>query len=290
MVAKSITLFIFGGVSNIASEAKDAATEFWVAIVGPLSSFVLAAVAYLVALAVDERRVDVVANYLVYINVTLGLFNLVPGFPLDGGRVLRALVWKVTGSEHRATVWASTGGKLVAWGMFGVGVLLLLDGQIIGGVWLAAIAWFLHSAASSTVQQQVVEERLQRIKVADVVKPFEVSVMPGISVAELIDGYLLPYNVRALPVIDGRLVGVVTIGDVMRVPTAARANVSVGEIMGGRDQLHSVAADSPVQDAIELLAEHDLDQVAVFDEDRFVGFLTRSDVMRQLQLREALDV
>lgn len=290
MAAKSITLFIFGGVSNIASEAKDAATEFWVAIVGPLSSFVLAAIAYGVTLVVDERRVDVVASYLVYINLTLGLFNLIPGFPLDGGRVLRALVWRVSGNERRATVWASTGGKIVAWGMFGVGVLLLLDGQIVGGVWMAAIAWFLHSAASSTVEQQVIEERLQRVRVADVVKPFEVSVLPGISVAELIDRYLLPNNARALPVIYGRLVGIVSISDVMRVPVAARATVSVAEIMSGRDGLLNVALDAPVQDAIDMMVAHDLDQVAVFEGDRFVGLLTTSDVMRQLQLREALDV
>ena len=114
--------------------------------------------------------------------------------------------------------------------------------------------------------------------------------MPGVTVAELIEGYLLPHNLRAVPVVDGRLVGIVSVDDIMRVPPAARGRVSVGEVMGGRDRLHIVAADSPVQDAIELLAEHELEQVAVMDGDRFVGFLTRADVMRQLQLREALDV
>jgi CBS domain-containing protein len=117
-----------------------------------------------------------------------------------------------------------------------------------------------------------------------------ITVMPGASVAELIDNYLLPYNLRSVPVVDGRLVGIVTVGDIIGVPPAERARVSVAQVMGGRDLIQAVSADAPVQEAIELLAEHDLDQVAVMDGDRFVGFLTRADVMRQLQLREALDV
>jgi len=288
--AKSITLFIFGGVSNLGSDAKEASTEFWVAIVGPLASFVVAGVAYLVATLVPEPRVDLVASYLVYINVTLGLFNLVPGFPLDGGRVLRAILWTTTGSQRRATEWAANAGRIVAWGMFGFGVLLLLDGQVVGGVWMAAIAWFLYSAASSSVQQLVIESRLSRVTVADVVRPAEVAVMPGISVAELIEDYMLPHNLRTVPVVDGRLVGMVTVSDVIRVPAEARAKVPVAEIMTGRDRMPSVAVNASLAQAIELLSELDLDQVAVTDGDRFVGFLTLADVMRQLQLREALDV
>lgn len=288
--AKSITLFIFGGVSNLSGDAEEPSTEFWVAIVGPLASFVLAALAWVLAAVVSEPRFDLVASYLVYINVSLGLFNLVPGFPLDGGRVLRAILWRATGDQGRATTWAGNAGKVVAWGMFAIGGLMIFSGQIVGGVWLAAIAWFLHSAASSGVQQQVLESRLAHVKVGDVVKPVEVSVMPGASIAELIDDYLLPYNLRAVPVVDGRLVGIITVGDVMRVPAAVRRAVTVGEVMGGRERLRSVAADALVQDAIDLLTEDESDEVVVMDGDRFAGFLTQADVMRQLQLREALDV
>lgn len=288
--AKSITLFIFGGVSNLGSDAKEASTEFWVAIVGPLASFVLAGVAYLVAAVVNEPRVDLVAGYLVYINLTLGLFNLVPGFPLDGGRVLRAILWTTTGSQRKATVWAANAGRVVAWAMAGFGVLLLIDGQIVGGVWMAAIAWFLHSAASSSVQQLVIESRLSRVRVGDVVRPADVAVMPGVSVAELIEDYMLPHNLRTVPVVDGRLVGMVSVAEVIRVPPAARAKVAVAEIMSGRDRVPSVPVSASVQQAVELLSEQDLDQVAVMDGEQFVGFLTLADAMRQLQLREALDV
>ncbi len=290
--ARSITLFIFGGVSNLGGEAKEASTEFLVAIVGPLTSFALAGLSYLLGIAVTEPRLDLVANYLVYINVALGLFNLVPGFPLDGGRVLRAILWSATGSVRRATEWAANVGKLVAWGLFAYGLFLLFDGAVISGIWLAAIAWFLHNAAASSVQQLVLETRLSRVRAADVVRPVEVSVLPGLSVADLIEDYLLPSNLRALPVIDenGLLVGIVTVGDIMKVPVGDRARVSVGEVMGGRAGLYTVRAEDRVQDAIELLAEHELEQVPVMDGERFVGFLTRADVMRQLQLRELLDV
>ena len=289
--ARSITLFIFGGVSNLGGEAKEASTEFWVAIVGPLTSFVLAGVAFGVGAAVDEPRVDLVASYLLYINVVLGLFNLVPGFPLDGGRVLRAILWTAMGNVRRATEWAANVGKLVAWGLFAYGLFLLFDGAVISGIWLAAIAWFLHNAASTSVQQLVFETRLRRVRAADVVHPVEVTAPPGVSVAELIDEYVLPNNLRAVPIVDnGRLVGIVTLGDIMRVPPPERSGVPVAQIMGGREALHTVPADARVQDAVELLAEHDLEQVPVLDGDRFVGLLTRSDVMRQLQLREALDV
>ena len=289
--ARSITLFIFGGVSSLGGEAKEASTEFLVAIVGPLTSFVLAGVAYVVATVVSEPRVELVASYLVYINLVLGAFNLVPGFPLDGGRVLRSILWKTMNNMRRATEWAANAGKVVAWGLFAYALFLVFDGQYIGGIWMAAIAWFLHNAASNSVQQQVFETRLSRVRAMDVVRADEPTVPPGLSVAELIDDYLLPTNRRAVAVTDnGRLVGIVTVSDILKVPAAERGRVMVAEVMGGREGLHTIAAKARVQDAVELLAEHDLEQLPVVDDGRFVGLLTRADVMRQLQLREALDV
>jgi Zn-dependent protease/CBS domain-containing protein len=289
---RSITLFIFGGVSNLSGDAKEASTEFLVAIVGPLTSFVLAGVSFGVAVAIDEPRIDLVASYLVYINVVLGLFNLVPGFPLDGGRVLRAVLWQTTGSARRATEWAANVGKLVAWGMFAVGLLVLLYlGDFISGLWLAAIAWFLHNAASNSVQQFVFETRLGRVNAADIVEHDSTTVPPGIAINQLIAQYLLPSHRRAVAVADnGRLVGIVTVGDVMRVPPQQRDWVTVAHVMGGRDGLFTIRADTRAKDAVELLAERNLEQVPVMDGDRFVGLLTRGDVMRQLQLREALNV
>ncbi len=291
--ARSITLFIFGGVSNLGGEAKKPSTEFLVAIVGPLTSFALAGIAYAVHLAAGEPRIAALAFYLALINFLLGAFNLVPGFPLDGGRVLRAIVWTITGNVRRATEFAATVGKLVAYLMFGFGIYMFLGNppNIIGGVWIAAIAWFLHNAASTSVQQLVFETRLRRVRAADIVRRDETTVSPELTVAELVENYLLPRNRRAIPVAyEGRLVGMVTVSDIQKVPSAERGRVLVGQVMGGRQGLVTVPAGSPVRDAIERLAENEFEQLPVMDGDRLIGVLTRADVMRQLQLREALDV
>jgi Zn-dependent protease/CBS domain-containing protein len=290
--ARSITLFIFGGVSNLGGEAKQPSTEFLVAIVGPLTSFALAALSALVAFVVDEPRAALVASYLMGINVLLGIFNLIPGFPLDGGRVLRAIVWTATGSLRRATEFAATVGKLVAYVMFGVGIYwFLVDNNVIGGLWMSAIAWFLHNAADASVQQMVFETRMRRVRVGDIARRDDTTVPPEITVAELVEDYLLPRNRRAVPVaVDGRLVGMVSVSDVQRVPPPERSRATVGQVMGGRDGLVTVQANAPVRDAIESLAEHEFEQLPVLDGDRLLGVVSRADVIRQLQLREALDV
>ncbi len=289
--ARSITLFIFGGVSNLGGEAKQPSTEFLVAIVGPLTSFAVAGVAFLIGLVVGEPRTEAVVFYLTFINIVLGVFNLIPGFPLDGGRVLRAILWTATGSIRRATEMAAMVGRLVAWGLFGFGLFMVLGGNAIGGIWMAAIAWFLHNAASTSVQQVVFETRLSKIRAADIVRGDDSAVSPEITLNELIESYLLPRNRRAMPVAwDGRLVGIVTLSDITKVPPEERGRVRVGDVMGGRDGLVTVNANARVRDAVELLAEKEFEQLPVMDGDRFIGMLTRADVMRQLQLREALDV
>jgi Zn-dependent protease len=294
LAAKSITLFIFGGVSNLGGEAKKPSTEFLVAIVGPLTSFALAVPAALIWSVTwgVEDRIALVAGYLAIINVILGLFNLIPGFPLDGGRVLRAILWTATGNVRRATEGAAAVGKVIAWGLFALGLVRILGaGDVFGGIWMAAIAWFLHNAASSSVQQVVFETRLRRVKARDITRLDDTGVWPGLSIAELIDDYLLPRNRRAMPVVDnGRLVGIVTVSDLRQVPVADRGRATVAQVMGGREGLITVEADTPVQRAVELLTEHDFEQLPVMEDGRLVGMLTRADVMRQLQLREALDV
>jgi len=290
--ARSITLFIFGGVSNLSGDAKEASTEFLVAIVGPLTSFALAGILFALGSVIDQPHFNLVVSYLFLINLTLGLFNLIPGFPLDGGRVLRAVIWTATGNVRRATEWAANVGKLVAYLLFGYAIyLFLVEDSVIGGLWTAAIAWFLHNAASSSVQQLVFETRLRRVRAGEILRPDDTTVAPDMSVAELVDRYILPEARRAIPVArDGRLVGIVTVSDIAHVPPEQRAQMTVAEVMGGKELLHTVRADSRVLDAFELLAEHDLEQLPVMDGDRFVGLLTRADVARQLQLREALNV
>jgi Zn-dependent protease/CBS domain-containing protein len=290
--ARSITLFIFGGVSNLSGDSKDSATEFLVAIVGPLTSFALAAISFGLASVIDEPRVSLVFSYLFFINLTLGIFNLVPGFPLDGGRVLRAILWRVTGNVRRATVWAANVGRLVALVMFGYALYLLVaENSVLGAVWTAAIAWFLYNAAAGSVQQIDIEQRLRRVHVGDVITRDEATVTTDISVADLVDRYLLPAARIAVPVEqDGRLIGMVAIRDIAKIPPEQRAQVTVGQVMGGPERLHPVTVDTRVLDAMELMDDSDLDQLPVLEGEHIVGVITRADVARQLQLRENLDV
>ncbi len=288
--ARSITLFIFGGVSNLGGEARQPSTEFLVAIVGPLTSFVIAAAAYVVAQVSNEPRIEATADYLALINAALGIFNLIPGFPLDGGRVLRSIIWEVTGNMQRATDLAANVGKLVAYGFLAWGFIEILDKDYLDGAWIAVIGWFLHSAASSTLSQMVLDTRLKRIRVGDVMRADTTVVSPDLSVEQLIDDVLLPGNRRAVPVaLQDRLVGMVTVSDLVRVPVAQRVTTRVGDVMGGRKGVVTVGPTDTVAFAVELMGEDDLEQLPVVQGERLVGILARADVMRQLQLRERLD-
>jgi Zn-dependent protease/CBS domain-containing protein len=289
--ARSITLFLFGGVSNLGGESKQPATEFLVAVVGPLTSLVLAGLAFGASLAFGaETQPGVVAAYLAMINLLLGLFNLLPGFPLDGGRVLRAIVWNATGSLRRATEVAVRVGQLVAYGFLAWGFWRVLDGELLGGIWIAAIGWFLHGAASASLQQVIVDQRLRGVRVGDVVRPDPTFVLPGESVARLVDEIMLPGYRRAVPVVDGRVVGIVTLSDVRAVPPERRASTTVAEIMGGRNGVRTIGPEASLLEALEALGAGDFEQLPVVDGGRLVGLLTRGDVVRAIQIREELGI
>ncbi len=290
--ARSITLFIFGGVSNLSGESKNPSTEFWVAIVGPLASIAIGGVIFVASGIVASPELQVLLGYLWFINLLLAGFNLVPGFPLDGGRVLRSIAWKITNSLRRATEIAAGAGQLIGFALIIWGIATMFGGQnLFGGLWIAAIGWFLQTAATSSLQQVILETRLRNVRVGSVVRRDDTGVSPNTSIAELVDRYLLPRNRRAAAVVtDGRPIGIVTLSDIKEVPPEARPTVTVSEVMGGRDGLLTARPDETLSEAIERLTEGDLEQLPVVEGDRLVGMLTRADVMRQLQLRETLNV
>jgi Zn-dependent protease len=292
MDVRSITLFIFGGVSNLAGEAKKPSIEFLIAIVGPLTSFIIAAIAFGVALATrDSPMVASVAGYLAVINTLLGAFNLIPGFPLDGGRVLRSIVWSATGNLRRATEIAAGVGQVVAWLLLLWGFWRIFDGDVFGGLWTVAIGWFLQNAAQASLQQTVLETRLGRLRVGEVVRPDPTAAEPTTTVAELIERYILPGSRRAIPIVEGgRLVGIVTLSDIRDVPAEERPTTPVASIMSGPEGLVTVTPDTPLREAVELLAAGEFEQLPVVADGQLVGLLTRADVMRVLQIREALNL
>jgi Zn-dependent protease/CBS domain-containing protein len=287
---ESITLFIFGGVSNLSAEAERPSVEFAVAIVGPLTSLAIALASFVVAVIFDgQPPIAATAGYLAFVNAALGLFNLIPGFPLDGGRVLRSIVWSATHDLARATRIASTVGQLAAWGLMLWGFWQLLGGNLIGGIWMIAIGWFLQNAAVVSLQQTVLEARLRRLRVRDVLRPDPTGAPPETTVPELIERFILPGARRAVPIVaDGRIEGLVTLADIARVPPERREAARAADVMTPGPRLAVVTPDAPLQDAIDALGRGDFEQLPVVDGDRYLGLLTRAAVMRELRIREEL--
>ena len=293
LAVNSITLFIFGGVSNIARESEDPQDEFLIAVVGPLSSLVLAGVFWLTLQAIpnDTGPLGALLGYLALVNTMLAVFNILPGFPLDGGRVLRAILWGATGSMVRGTVIASVVGQVLAFAFIGYGLLLIFEGTVLSGLWIGFIGWFLNSAAEATRRQVQVEEGFRGVKVSQVMSPDPPSISPALSVRELVEEFILRRGLRALPVAqDGRIVGLVTLTDVKKLPEPDWSNNSVGAIMT-HEPLRSVGPETPVVKALELLVTQDINQLVVVDVDgTLLGILSRSDVMRFLQMRGELGI
>jgi Zn-dependent protease/CBS domain-containing protein len=293
MTVNGITLFIFGGVSNLGDEAKRPQDEFAVAVVGPLISLALAGVAWglLQLLGGGRGPVTATLEYLALINALLAAFNMLPGFPLDGGRVLRSILWATMRSLVRATNIAAGVGQvcawlLIAWGFFQV----VVQGDLFGGLWIALIGWFLNSAADASRREVRVRGQFQGVRVQQVMEPSPDTVSPETSVAVLVEEWFLQRGRRAMPVRQGdRLVGIVTLTDVKGVPQQRWAQAQVAEIMT-RSPLYSVRPEDDVALALQLLAEHDIHQVVVLQGERLVGLLTRAHLIRYMQFAQELGV
>lgn len=286
----SITLFIFGGVSNIEGEPEKPQVEFAMSVVGPLASFVLAGLFWgLQQVAGEEGSpLSAMLGYLALINAILGGFNLLPGFPLDGGRVLRSILWSATGSLTRATNIAATVGRLFGWGLIGFGVFQLLAGNFLGGLWIAFIGWFLSSAADASRREITLQEHLTGVRVKDVMDRSPEVISPQTPVDEVVRDIFFQHHRRAAAVYQGeQLVGIVSISDVKKQPQQDWSQTPVGEVMT-RQPLYSVDVDDSLNSVLKLLAQHDLNQLLVLDEGRVVGFINRADIIRYLELSQEL--
>src|SRR5262245_20240251 len=285
---RSITLFIFGGVSSLEQEPSSAGDEFLIAVAGPLTSFVLAGLFWgLSQLAPAISLPGAVLSYTAMLNLILGVFNLLPGFPLDGGRVLRAIVWGVTGSLHRATQIASYVGQGIGFLLIFVGLAQVLAGGFLNGLWTAFIGWFLNGAAEQTRQAQEMRESLAGVRVQTLMDPQPLIAPPSMSLEEFVDDYVIRRGRRALPVSeDGRLLGLVSITDAREVPRAAWPATSVERVMTPVP-LKTVTPETGLDQALDLLAEGDFHQLPVVDgAGHLVGMLSRADVLRYLRYRD----
>ncbi|HEY8476185.1 MAG TPA: site-2 protease family protein [Chloroflexota bacterium] len=288
---KGITLFIFGGVAALGREPQRPRDEFLVAIVGPIASLALALVFWaLAALTPNRTPPEALFAQLATINALLAGFNLLPGFPLDGGRVLRAAIWGATGSYRRATEVAALVGLGLAFILIMWGLLRALTGDLLGGLWTAFIGWFLQGAADASRREAAFQDAFRGLRVRQLMDDAPATTTPDTPIETLVYDELLMRGKRALPVCDGqRLLGIVSLTDVKHVPQDRWSTTTVGEIMT-RSPLHTVGPLDEVARALRLMAEHEVHQLPVVEDGRLVGLLNRADLIRYLQFREELGI
>lgn len=290
---KGITLFLFGGVSQAAEEPKKASEEFWMTIAGPVTSFALAAFFYVlgdIGLAYKwPAPVVAVCGYLAFINFLLGVFNLVPGFPLDGGRVLRSIIWGSTGDLNKATRYASMSGQIVGYLLMGFGFANMLMGGLVGGLWLVFIGWFLTGAARSSYEQLQMRQALSGVPVEQVMTT-DVPVIPSeTSVRSFVDSQLLRNEYSCYPVTDGEdVIGVVGAEEVRAVPSNHWDTVTVGEIAHRVDGAYKIAKSDDAWNALIKLASENVCRLMVVDGDRLQGTVGRDSLFRLVQMKMRL--
>ncbi len=288
---KSIVLFIFGGVSNIEQEPKSPGVEFQMAIVGPLLSLVIGGVCYLIWLAIQGSASAgaAILSYLAVANILLGIFNLIPGFPLDGGRVLRSIIWKLSGSFYRATRVTTVIGQIVAYIFILIGIWLFFAGDTWDGIWIGFIGWFLLTAAHSARSQATIESAFSGVTVEQVMNTNVMTVPANISLQKLVDEYFLPQGLRSALVLQGdQLAGLITLSDIRHVPREQWSQTPVGYIMVPVDRLHVVTPQQSMKDVLPLMNGHDINQLPVVVDGRLVGVLSRDAVLRSLEVRQRL--
>jgi len=289
-----ITLFLFGGVAEISREPDDPTTELKVALAGPAVSAILAAAFWGAVILAGMRSERPAAQlsflYLAIANTFLLGFNLLPGLPLDGGRVLRALIWRVTGSLKRATYVASVTGQALAGVMIILGlVTILFARQIVTGLWLIFIALFLRQAAEASYRQITMKRALRDATVGDAMTRDIVTVSPAITLTALVEDYFLHHHFGCYPVVEGdSVLGVVSIKDVKQIPRDRWPATHVGDILTPLSNENTLASADAIPSAIGKLAAPGCAGLPVVDHGRLVGIVTRGDIMRNLEIRSDL--
>jgi Zn-dependent protease len=294
-----ITLFLFGGMAEIEAEAKTPKEEFAIAVVGPLMSAVLGVAFSAIATfsmgdeamrQLSEDPAAAVATlsptvtaalWLGSVNMLLAIFNLVPGFPLDGGRVFRAAIWWWSGDPVKATRVAANGGKLVGWGIMALGFWNILAIGNLGGLWLVLIGWFLTHIARASYSQMLTERSLRSVRVQDVMRTRFETVPADLGLEEFIEDYLLRSSQQLWPAVEGeRFVGTVSFSDVTRLSPEERRQRSVRDLLSPIDEQHSLAADELATAALKRLGGLRDEPVAVVDRGRVVGLVRSGDILR----------
>jgi Zn-dependent protease/CBS domain-containing protein len=290
---QDITLFLFGGATRARVESRGPGAEFLIAAVGPLTSAGLAALFWAVevfARGALPRSLIGMFGYLAWVNLLLAGFNLVPGLPLDGGRLLRSAVWRATGSFRRATQVASLAGQAVGWLLVAGGVAFLLAGNLAGGIWFAFIGWFLVQAARASYQQLQVRQMLRGVQAHDVMADNLVRIPPDLTLQDAVDRYFMRYDHSAFPVDEqGRTIGLLTLRKVRRVPSDQWPASRVRDHMVPLSEQVVVPPDAPMDEVMAKLEDGEAGRVLAAEDGEVVGIITSSDLTRWLRRSRVLD-
>jgi CBS domain-containing protein len=280
-------------VSRLSQEPTDPKTEFKIAVVGPLTSFALAAVFGAMGAAVkgfEPSLIAVVIGYLAWINLALGIFNLIPGFPLDGGRLLRAFLWWKTGSLTRATKVAADFGKGFALAIMILGGLQIFAGALINGLWFIFIGMFLRGMSVQGYEELVIRKSLEGVHVDEVMVREVVSVPSHLTVAQLIHDYFLHYAYRGFPVAeDGRVLGVVAVAALRQLPREEYDQHRVSEIMTPLSDDLLIDAHASLADALVKMSREDQERLLVLEGNRLAGLVTKTGLLRFVQIKQVLE-
>jgi Zn-dependent protease/CBS domain-containing protein len=288
---RSITLFIFGGIAEITREPKTPARELAMALAGPVCSFVIGLffLGLRYAAAGFSQPVMALCGYLSAINIVLGIFNLIPGFPLDGGRVLRSILWRLTDNLRLATRIASLTGQILAFILIFIGILEAIAGYLVNGIWLALVGWFLHNTAVRGYQQLLLKEILSKIRVKDIMSSDFAQVPGDITVREFMEHYILGQRQRTFLVVDhDDWEGIVSLHDAKAVPLEKRETMTVRESMTPKDRVLTVSPDEDGSDVLAKLAGKGIHQIPVIDKGEVKGVVRRGDILEFLHLHSEL--
>lgn len=287
---KGITLFLFGGATHADLETKEPFDELIIALVGPVSSIAIAGVFWAVTQPLIDTPVGYATGYLGWINLFLGIFNLLPGFPLDGGRVLRALVWRRTDNLIKATRIASRAGRILGTIIVAVGVFeIFFLGALIGGLWLIAIGWFLSQAATASFTHLQLKSVLQDVPASRVMTR-DIKEMPaGITLRSAVDDYFLEHNYNTFPVVsDAEATGLVTMASIREVPENQWDVTLVDDVLEPLSEMCTVNARDTVGEVVPKLMQGEVGRVVVLEKGEIVGLITPRDLVRWLEMAQQL--
>ena len=286
---RGITLFIFGGVAQMSEEPPSAVAEFWIAVAGPLVSFALAGVLGLLQAALSGfAPLLALTKYLAYANGTLALFNLIPGFPLDGGRIFRAIVWAITHDLRQATLLAANLGRAVSFLFIVLGAWQVIVGNTSTGLWIAFIGWFLETAARAEIRRQEIQGLLAGHCVSEAMDPNHAAIPAGTTLQQLADRFIRVAGQYSFAIeANGHTVGLLTLHQIKGVPRPEWPTTSAAQIMVPVARAKSIRPDSEVRTALREMDRSGVTQLPVMADGQIVGTLSREGIMRFLgTLRE----